>query len=166
MKCSETTNYLHRYTEQSLDKQTQVRVQEHLATCKECSETLEHNSLVAKLFAQSSQNGITLEADRLLKNALNVYRFRHINNDVSLLYSFKVHPLRSIISFSLFVLLAISSGVVIGRDLLFTSGSTVSNFSEPSEAIYKLDAFNSSTDHSLYDMYTGTVLASGRGERE
>jgi len=166
MKCSETTNYLHRYSEESLDKKTHTRVQEHLATCKVCTEALEQSASVAKLFAQSSQDAIPQEAERLLKNALSVYRFKRINSEESLLHCFKVHPFRSILSFSLFVLLAIGSGVLIARDLLLTSGSAVSYISEPSEAIYKLDAFNSSANRSLYDMYSGTVLASDGVDRK
>jgi hypothetical protein len=162
MKCSETTSYLQRYSEQSLDKQTYALVQEHVASCKECAESLEHISSVAKLFEQNSQDSLPEEADRLLKNALSVYRFKHINSEESLLHFFKVHPLRSIFSFSLFALLAIGSGFFIGNDLLKTSELTFTQASEPSEAIYKLDAFNSSADQSLYNMYTGTILASDR----
>lgn len=162
MKCSETTSYLQRYSEQSLDKRTYALVQEHVASCNVCAESLEQISSVAKLFGQHSQDTIPEEADRLLKNALSVYRFKHINSEESLLHFFKLHPLRSVFSFSLFTLLAIGSGFFIGHDLLKTSEQTVTRASEPSEAIYKLDAFNSSADQSLYNIYTGTILASGR----
>jgi predicted anti-sigma-YlaC factor YlaD len=165
MKCSETNNYLQRYWEQSLDKQTHASVQEHVATCKVCTDALEHISSVAQLFEQNSPDVIPEDADRLLKNALSLYRFKYISGEESLLHSFKVHPLRSVFSFSLFVLLAIGSGFFIGRDLLETSESTVSLASEPSETIYKLDAFNGSADRSLYNMYTGTILATGREDR-
>jgi hypothetical protein len=165
MKCSETTSYLHRYSEQSLDKRSHARIQEHVATCKVCADALEHISSVGKLFEHISQDTIPPDADRLLKNALSVYRFKHINSEESLLQSFKTHPLRSVFSFSLFALLAIGSGLFISRDLQLNSDSTASHTSEPAEAIYKLDAFNSSADHSLYKMYTSTVLASGREDR-
>jgi hypothetical protein len=162
MKCSETIRYLQRYAELSLDKRTSALVQEHVASCKGCAESLEHISSVAKLFEQNLHETVPVEADRLLKNALSIYRFKHINSEESLLNSIKVHPLRNIFSFSLFALLAIGCGFFIGNDLLITSNRAVSQVSEPSDAIYKLDAFNSSADRSLYNMYTGTILASGR----